>query len=226
MKIIGVVTLKGGSGKTSLAVNLASALGLWGMETRVLDFDPQKSASAWGKSATGGECTKWDEARKAYRGFRLASDIIAVPEGAEALKNALDGLVGAVDRVVVDTPPNLDKPPYWVAVRADAILVPVEADLSSVRAAKESIKILQEIQERRGGLPNVLIVPSKIDKSKVTEDILSRFEALGTVTCALPESTATRDAVATGKSIFEFWYGRKFGKHICEIASQLEGIMK
>jgi chromosome partitioning protein len=47
MRLIAIINQKGGSGKTTTAVNLAAALGEQDRRVLVLDLDPQASASSW-----------------------------------------------------------------------------------------------------------------------------------------------------------------------------------
>jgi chromosome partitioning protein len=47
MKIIAVISQKGGAGKTTLAVNLAVAAELQDVPTVLVDLDPQSSAKTW-----------------------------------------------------------------------------------------------------------------------------------------------------------------------------------
>jgi cellulose biosynthesis protein BcsQ len=50
MKVIAIVSQKGGSGKTTLALHLATAAEKAGLSTAVLDLDPQASAAGWNDS--------------------------------------------------------------------------------------------------------------------------------------------------------------------------------
>ena len=47
MRIVTVGNLKGGTGKTTLAVNLAAAAEGRGIRTVIIDLDPQQSAGKW-----------------------------------------------------------------------------------------------------------------------------------------------------------------------------------
>ncbi len=47
MKVVSVISQKGGSGKTTLALHLAVAASTAGRSTAVLDLDPQASAANW-----------------------------------------------------------------------------------------------------------------------------------------------------------------------------------
>ena len=47
MKIISIINQKGGVGKTTLALHLATAFHLHGKNAVILDLDPQSSASEW-----------------------------------------------------------------------------------------------------------------------------------------------------------------------------------
>ena len=53
MKIVSIINQKGGSGKTTLALHLAVASSLAGLNTAVIDLDPQASSAKLGRPAQG-----------------------------------------------------------------------------------------------------------------------------------------------------------------------------
>lgn len=57
MPVIAVASKKGGSGKTTLATNLADALDLAGERVLLLDADPQRSSLLWPQNADDANAT-------------------------------------------------------------------------------------------------------------------------------------------------------------------------
>jgi chromosome partitioning protein len=107
MLTVAIVSQKGGSSKTTLAVHLAAAAAGAGFVALVLDTDPQATASAW-------------------KGWRGDPDPDVVDCAAHALlgrklKQAAD--LGA-DFAVIDTPPHADIMAREACKLADLVLVP------------------------------------------------------------------------------------------------------
>ena len=67
MKIIAIISEKGGAGKTTLAVNLAVAAEAHGLATAIFDLDPRANSTVWGDSRP----TRFPPLfRRKRRGFR------------------------------------------------------------------------------------------------------------------------------------------------------------
>src|SRR5579872_116793 len=105
MKVVAVLSEKGGAGKTTLAVHLATAAHLAGQGVMILDLDPQGSAYAWSERRTE-------------------------PPEAEAIAPVamagwLERLEGAgADLVILDTGRDSNNAGYTAAKAADLIVIP------------------------------------------------------------------------------------------------------
>jgi len=109
-KVIAVVQQKGGSGKTTLAVNLAVSCLRRGLTVALLDTDPQGSLGRWFMAR---------RERLGEAGMEFStSSAWGVSYECEKLKRG-------ADIVIVDTPPKVDADLRPALREADLILVPV-----------------------------------------------------------------------------------------------------
>ncbi len=110
-KIITVAQQKGGSGKTTLAVNLAVALNRRGYSVALVDTDPQGSMGRWfiERMQAGHEDEAMDFSTSSAWGASYES---------EKLKRRFDF-------VILDTPPKIDSDLRPALRAADLVLVPV-----------------------------------------------------------------------------------------------------
>jgi len=105
MKVVAVLSEKGGAGKTTLAVHLATAAHLAGQKVMILDLDPQGSAYAWAERRTE------------------PPEAEAIPP--VALAGWLDRLKGAgAGLVILDTGRDSNNAGYTAAKAADMLLIP------------------------------------------------------------------------------------------------------
>jgi chromosome partitioning protein len=125
--VVAVANRKGGSGKTTLAVNLAAILGERS-PAALLDADPQGSAAAWLPDTE-------------------ALPVVPVPDP-EALGRALERSRGGRGLVVVDCPP-FDPEITAAAIRsADLVVVPVAPSPLDLRAVAPLLDSLQASDRR------------------------------------------------------------------------------
>lgn len=106
MRTLAVLSQKGGTGKTTIALHLAVAARLAGQTAVVIDLDPQASAAGWKDSRPGDEPV-----------------VVSVP--AARLAQALQVAESAgADLAIIDTAPHSGEVALAAAEAADLVLIP------------------------------------------------------------------------------------------------------
>lgn len=148
MPIVAIGNLKGGVGKSTLAVNLACELAA-SRKVYLIDADAQETAAEWmagGSLPIHGEALALDDERKAGAWIKRV-------RAAEA------------DLVLIDLPPHTGAATAAALIVADLFLVPVAPSGLDLRAAVKALDLLREARQARGhGQPRALLVPSRVDR--------------------------------------------------------------
>jgi chromosome partitioning protein len=164
---IAVVNHKGGSGKTTTAVNLAAAVAEVGRSALLIDLDPQASASAWLGTRDAdrrlldvlhGDAELVEAlCDTAVPGVALApaSPWLIHAEaprvlggGTPPLRRALDGLPRRYDYVVIDCPPAVGPLTAAALTAADEVLVPVETHVLALDGLAQLLQSIERVRER------------------------------------------------------------------------------
>lgn len=170
MRIITVASQKGGCGKTTTAINLASALANNGKKTLLIDLDPQAHASLGLNVQTQDSIynvlsnltprkLKFSEIiKKIENNFDLVpSNILlgtieqelAEEIGRESkLKEALTQITDGYDYVLIDCPPNLGLLTINAIRASQEVIIPVETSRFSLVGVERLIEIIDLIKER------------------------------------------------------------------------------
>ncbi|MDH5381006.1 MAG: ParA family protein [Cyclobacteriaceae bacterium] len=159
---ISIVNQKGGTGKTTTSVNLASAMVSEGMRVLVIDFDPQGNLSyCFGVDPDG------DTIANVLKGDISLKDAIVVSESVHIvpanisladleislvaeigrefyLKKALDTVEG-YDYIIIDCPPSLSLLAINALVASDAVVVPMQMEVMSLQGLNQIQSTIQKI---------------------------------------------------------------------------------
>jgi chromosome partitioning protein len=202
-RYIAVVNQKGGAGKTTIAVNVASALGV----SDLVDADPQGTAAAWNAEGT------------------LPVPVHSLP--VQRLGAWLERVRAMrAPYVVIDAPPALEDAAEAAIGIADLVLVPCTpsgADLLPTRNAIELIRLAR--QHRDDGGPACLLVPNRVDvRTAAGRELAGALEALGEpVGPGLGDRTAFVDSFTAGQWVGEY---EPRGKAAQELQALVHAITK
>lgn len=184
MQTIAIVSQKGGAGKTTLAVNLATEAAR-SRVALILDTDPQATASRWGEWRGGGDPEVIDCGAPSLLAGKLA-------KAAE---------LGA-DLAVIDTPPHADAMARQAARLADLVLIPCRPrafDLAAIEATAELVRSSRKpaFVVFNAGPPRAPLI-----YREATELIEGGF-GLPIAPVVLPERAAFHHSAAAGRTALE-----------------------
>jgi chromosome partitioning protein len=197
MRIIATVNQKGGSGKTTTAVNLAAALGEQGRRVLILDVDPQASASAWFGIPDGGRGLL-----DAFVDNGNLLDLIQkvdikgvglIPSSAwlVGVEKALAGEVGAEtilhrklqkipekdwDYLFIDCPPTLGVLTINALTAAREVLVPVEAHVMALQGLAQLTRTVEVVRERLNETLSITgILACRVNRTRHAQDVVEQL---------------------------------------------------
>ncbi len=163
---IGICNQKGGVGKTTTAINLASYLAVFGRDVLLIDMDPQAAAtSGVGIEKVDGTIYDVLVGDKSIEDVVISSkveNLSVIPSnislaGAEVefsnevgreflLKDALDSV--EFDYIIVDSPPNLGVLTLNAMIACVNLLVPIQAEYYALEGLAQLIKTINLIKKR------------------------------------------------------------------------------
>jgi chromosome partitioning protein len=183
MKIISIISQKGGAGKTTLAVHLAVAAEKKGLRTIVFDLDPQASATTWADK-------------------RENPSPMIIPVQVPRLESFMnEAKKQGADLIIIDSAPHADSASLEASKVADLILIPCRPsafDLQAIRATLSLAAIAAK--------PAYVVLNAIPPQGKVGEEAKQVLEKVGVqiVPYALHNLIAFSHCLNDGRTAQEF----------------------
>ncbi len=231
MRVIAIVNQKGGCGKTTTTVNLAGCLSADGARVLVVDLDPQAHATL----ALGIDPERVDEnlyevlaepgcaSRMARVCVDAGPNLSLAPSGivlsaleqklsnapveerTARLSEALLGIEGDFDYVLIDCPPNVGLLTFNALRAAREVIVPLETSYFAIHGVQKLLETIALLTERIGHELEVRLLPTLYDgRTRFARQTLGQIREMFKDLCfdtVIRQNVKLREAAGRGKPI-------------------------
>ena len=201
MKTISIISQKGGAGKTTLAVHLATAAHRAGLAVAVVDLDPQATARRWGDKR------------------RAPPEVVS--DHAVRLPTLLDtARANGAGMVIVDTAPNADQAALGAAKAADLVLIPCRPSAFDIEAVEATLT-LAEIAKK----PAFVVLNAAAPRGVLTGEASAALAAKGgrVAPVVVHQRAAFVNAVIDGRTAMELEPAGKAAAEVAELWEFVRG---
>ena len=204
MKTIAIISQKGGAGKTTLSVHLATAAAIAGHKAAIIDLDPQGTAASWGdrRQADAPEVVSGQASRLSF-----------LIEAAQ---------INGADFLILDTAPNADQTALRAAQAADVVLIPCRAATFDLEAIKATLTLSQLAQR-----PSFVVLNAIPPRSGIGREAADGLTSQGAqvAPAMLSQRAAFTHGVIDGRTAQEFEPAGKAAEEVSSLYAWLCGIV-
>lgn len=184
MQAIALISQKGGVGKTTVAIHLATSFAAAGYNTLLLDLDPQASAAGW------------KDAREDETPPVMTIPASRLPRVAEEVRGV------GTDILILDTAPHSEGTALDAARIANLILVPCQPSIMDLRAMRTTTNLLHHIRK-----PTYAVLNGVAAQGNVADEAVAAIsEEFGLAVCPhrLGDRVAFNRCLITGQTAPEY----------------------
>ena len=213
-QIIGVVQVKGGAGRSTIATNLAACLAKKAT-TVLIDCDvPQATSASWA-------------ALRQQRG-KLGNLQVATAADHKGLVSIIKRLHQHSDYIILDGPPRMAELTRAILIVSDLCLIPLGSSLAEVWALTDLLETIEQARQRRPEVDARIVWNRYRGQTKMARDLhLSVNDEIGLAqfSTQLAYRQAYTEALARGMSVTELpdkKANKEFGSLLREVEQVFE----
>jgi chromosome partitioning protein len=185
--IISLLNQKGGVGKTTLAIHLASALAARSQRVLLVDADVQSSALDWSAS----------------REEPLPFAVVGLPKA--ILHREAPRLAQDYNHLVIDGPPRVYDVARSAVLASDIVLIPIQPSPYDIWAAKDIVDLIGEAAQFNENLKSAFVINRKIVNTAIGREVgaaLAEY-SLPVLEAQICQRVAFAESAAAGLTVLE-----------------------
>ncbi len=207
---IAFTSLKGGVGKSTFTLNVATCLHKAGHKALIVDADSQGTCRAWSTRASESE--------------HEGPPVVGID--GKSLRRDLERVAKGFDVVVIDAPPRIGQEVRAAMLAADMVVLPVTPGGADVWALQETLTVLAEAREMRPELKAMVVVNrgDRTTLAKLTTQAVTDTD-IPVLGFPIGNRVAFGEATLTGQGVVDYAPGSKAAEEIQELTKAiLDGV--
>ncbi len=249
-RVVAVANQKGGVGKTTTAINLASSLAAADVKTLLIDCDPQANATSglgFAKDpdrlstyhllmaeATAEQAVQQTQLKQLFlipghKNLIGANFELVEAEGREfRLRNAIQPLREQFEFIVLDCPPALDLLTLNALAAADSVLIPMQAEYFALEGVSELLDTVERIRVSLN--PNLAIEGVVLtmfdDRTNLAQQVTDELKKyFGDKLCktTIPRNVRLAEAPSHGQPVLLYDVKSRGAESYIELATEILG---
>lgn len=228
-KIIAFANQKGGVGKTTSCVNIATYLALMGKQVLLVDIDPQGNATSGmgipkvkgqksvydvliGNADTGEviQKTQIDGLDIIPSNIDLAGvevELVYIENRENILKKVLSSLKNRYDYIIVDCPPSLGLLTINGLTAADSVLIPIQCEFFALEGLSQLMNTIRLVKKKLNGqiaVEGVLLTmrDSRSNLGAQVAEEITKYFGKTVFTNTIPRNVRLAECPSHGKPIY------------------------
>ncbi len=211
--IISLLNQKGGVGKTTLSINIASALAMGGNKVLLIDGDPQGSALDWA----------------ATRKEKPIINVVGISKN--TIHKELPMLSESYDHVVIDGPPRVYDVARSAIVASDLVIIPIQPSPYDVWASQEIVDLIKEVNSTISEYKTIeatFLLNRVIKNTAIGRDALETLEAFSfpVMKSQIHQRVIFAETASKGSSVVEDDPDSIGGKEIIAVTKEILSFQK
>ncbi len=201
MFTVAILSQKGGTGKTTLALHLAVAAEKAGQLAAVVDLDPQASAAGW------------KDSRQAETPVVVSVPSTRLPQALEAAR------LGGAELAIIDSAPHSGEVALAAAEAADLVLIPCRAGILDLRAIGATARIVKLAGRRAFVVLNAM--PPRAPNVLADARAAVAVHGLDVSPVSLQQRAAFAHALTAGQTVHEYEPEGKASEEVTQLYAWL-----